>query len=1078
MRRLFGFAFLAVLLSPAAVLAERLDVSFPDCSPLRYDGPKCDEQDSGWADGEKLPVLDDGHFVGKCPDLAKSKGFSVAMVFRPIEIGSKRGNNGAENAMLVTSGTGYYDGWRLLLENFKRKTPCLEIGREGGSWRISSSIPVNFGGWNAVCAVWNRDSGEAKLYVNGELAAKGEFKGSLTPPQNGLSVGYSNYGVGSMRQQVRRLVVEDSVWDETAVREISFGAAAMPDFNAYQQLRGLDDQRLPQAVAALLDKSGLNPVIRDSIAGWLLSQIDREKPMSPEILERIAATLGNMNASEQRRLGIALAKAHAREGKLDEAKKVFEQLLSFCPVPDAEQAELRWTYADTLLTAGDHTAAQEQFKLLCDQQSLNLYHRQLAALAVARSYELAGKYDAAIAAFREITALNNIEKHLKWLAENAIVRCTRLAAKKPAFDPAASHHPPPPPPKPAVAVYVAPNGNDQADGSFRKPFATLERAREEINRHRNRNGTLPPGGATVYLRGGTYAVTNTFTLTAADSGSYGAPVVYRAWGGEKPVFSGGVTLKSAARVSDPAVLRRLPDAAKGKVRMFDLQPLGLGDFAPQASRGFGKTNQTVRDFYENGRPLTCARWPNEGFAKTGEVPDGSKTVFKFDPERLLKWATADDAQLSGYWYYLWADNTLPVAKINQENGTIEIGDTPAYGLKPNMPFYVSNLLEELDRPGEWYLDRKAQKIYFWPIESGWFNFPVYTLSHFDRPFLEIDGAREITIEGLVFEYGQGSGIKLQNCINTVVAKCEIRRIGGTAITANHCTALQIYGNRISTIGHTGMSVSGGNRRNLTPSRINIENNEVGDFSRHTATYHPAVGLSGCGIRVAHNFFHHAPSSALRISGNDHLVEFNRVENVVLESDDQGGVDMWGNPSYRGVVLRYNLWKDIGAGQPPCGQAGIRLDDAISGIVVYANRFYNCSRGNFGGVQIHGGHFNTVDNNLFVGCRYGVSFSPWANDRWTKFLDEHSQQLKEEVNIRAVPYSTRYPELSKIRFSANVNHVWRNQFVDADQITRNAVKECKIWDNRQSSGAVLEVPLWEPLPSTESIGRYPNPHAVP
>ena len=142
MRRLFGFAFFAVLLLPAAVLAERLDVSFPDFSPLRYDGPKCDEQDSGWAAGEKLPVLDDGHFVGKCPELAESKGFSVAMVFRPLEIGSKRGNNGAENAMLVTSGTGYYDGWRLLLENFKRKTPCLEIGREGGSWRISSSLPI------------------------------------------------------------------------------------------------------------------------------------------------------------------------------------------------------------------------------------------------------------------------------------------------------------------------------------------------------------------------------------------------------------------------------------------------------------------------------------------------------------------------------------------------------------------------------------------------------------------------------------------------------------------------------------------------------------------------------------------------------------------------------------------------------------------------------------------------------------------------------------------------------------------------------------------------------------------------
>ena len=143
---------------------------------------------------------------------------------------------------------------------------------------------------------------------------------------------------------------------------------------------------------------------------------------------------------------------------------------------------------------------------------------------------------------------------------------------------------------------------------------------------------------------------------------------------------------------------------------------------------------------------------------------------------------------------------------------------------------------------------------------------------------------------------------------------------------------------------------------------------------------------------------------MRIEGNDHLVEFNQVDHVVQESDDQGGIDMWGNPSYRGVVIRFNRWQDIGGGEIPCGQAGIRFDDAISGILVYGNLFERTSNGHFGGVQIHGGQNNIIDNNVFVGCRYGISFSSWGQKRWEEYLQRsHIQNLLyTDVNIRLPP----------------------------------------------------------------------------
>jgi len=74
----------------------------------------------------------------------------------------------------------------------------------------------------------------------------------------------------------------------------------------------------------------------------------------------------------------------------------------------------------------------------------------------------------------------------------------------------------------------------------------------------------------------------------------------------------------------------------------------------------------------------------------------------------------------------------------------------------------------------------------------------------------------------------------------------------------------------------------------------IANNDVGDVGRCSRTYNPALLLEGCGAHVTHNHFHHAPSSAMRVEGNDHLIEYNWVDHVVQESDDQGGFDMFGD----------------------------------------------------------------------------------------------------------------------------------------------------------------------------------------
>jgi hypothetical protein len=205
-------------------------------------------------------------------------------------------------------------------------------------------------------------------------------------------------------------------------------------------------------------------------------------------------------------------------------------------------------------------------------------------------------------------------------------------------------------------------------------------------------------------------------------------------------------------------------------------------------------------------------------------------------------------------------------------------------------------------------------------------------------------------------------------------------------------------------------------------------------------------LEGVGNRVAHCLFENCPSSAMRVEGNDHIIEWNEFRKVVLESDDQGAIDMWNNPTYRGVVFRHNLFADIGDGSNQhAGQGGIRLDDVISGMTVYGNVFHRAGRG-FGGVQMNCGRDNVIDNNLFLDCPVAVSggYANW-NGSWQS---AQSPQPPPEF-IMSDLYRSRYPELNRMFLPPFVNHMWRNTIIrcgkdinwspDAYDRTANAVR---------------------------------------
>ena len=226
---------------------------------------------------------------------------------------------------------------------------------------------------------------------------------------------------------------------------------------------------------------------------------------------------------------------------------------------------------------------------------------------------------------------------------------------------------------------------------------------------------------------GQYPVTGTFELSQADSGTAEAPIVYRADQKGTAVLYGGKKLSGFAPVSDPAILNRLPEEARGRVWQCDLRKLGITDFCPLAARGgftfwwregrdFKPAPATMEVFFD-GTPLTLARWPNAGFVNGGKMAEpgprqaNKPAVFEYLDDRHARWAEAEDGWLFGYFKNGFSDNAIRIQRIDVasrliacdpkgimggNSGTIA---TVPYFNEGRPRYYAFNLLEEVGPAG-------------------------------------------------------------------------------------------------------------------------------------------------------------------------------------------------------------------------------------------------------------------------------------------------------------------------------------------------------------------------------------------
>ncbi len=533
----------------------------------------------------------------------------------------------------------------------------------------------------------------------------------------------------------------------------------------------------------------------------------------------------------------------------------------------------------------------------------------------------------------------------------------------------------------AAELYVSPNGDDANPGTRDKPLATLAGARDAVRKLRGataRPTTQPATPVTVYLAGGRYFITRTVELDARDGGAEGSEVVYRALPGQTPILVGGPQIKNFVPHKD-------------KILKADLA--GQGWKKPEFRQLLCDSKRQVQARYPNYDPAdpVAGGWAYVDGPETpmyATPPTDSPRHLVYKPQDQRTWADASTGEVFIFPRYNWWNNIVPIASDDRAKRTLTLGRNASYAIRPGDRYYVQGLLEELDAPGEWHLDRKSAVLYYWPaqpIEQCSVTAPAVDT------ILRVSGAAHVVFQGLTLECSEESAIVMRDCRDCRVAGCTIRQAGwynGSGVSIiGRSTRCGVVGCDISHVGSAGVTLHGGDRPTLSGGANYADNNYI----HHTGVYYKqgsGVAMHGVGHRASHNLIHDCPRFAVLFGGNNLVIEYNRCRHLSLETADTGAFYTGGRDwiSSRGTVIRHNFIHDVigfglekGKWTSPHYSWGVYLDDNAGGVDVVGNIIARAWRA---GVHLHNGRDNLIENNIIIDCE----LQQFECNGWT---DKHS-----------------------------------------------------------------------------------------
>lgn len=583
------------------------------------------------------------------------------------------------------------------------------------------------------------------------------------------------------------------------------------------------------------------------------------------------------------------------------------------------------------------------------------------------------------------------------------------------------------------------------NGSIKKPFATFEQAYNKLKQLKAKTSKYH---VEIVLNEGTYFIDKSYYMTSTLSN-----VTIRAnQNGEvmdKVTFSGGVKIP----------VGKLKQTFIGGVNLceINLRELGINDYGEIKNIGFARPVVPAwGELFVNGQSMHLARWPNKGMIRMGKVVEPGSVprngdfknkgaTIKYDSARISKWKYTENMWISGYFHYGYADDALNISKIDTTKNELSTHFPTMYGFNSSYHwnrYYIFNVLEELDVPGEYYIDSETGVMYFIPPTTQPINDLVFTM--LEKPFFDIYGAKNLNIEGITFEYTRAIAITMLEAQNVNIDKCVFRNSGSLAVMIGYGISpfkqplhegtgspdrnvlgslmQHIYenptfnrlggnNNTISNcefyhLGAGGVVLGGGSRNTLEMGNNIIENSVFHNNNRVSKSYRPHIDLMCVGNIVRNCELYDAPSMAILLHGNNHTIENNYIHNVCQEVEDQGAIYYGRDPAECGNVIKNNLIANIPSLYNTCA---IYHDDGAGGMEIEGNIIYNGGKWD---LLIGGGSDILYRDNIFINSKY-IAHIDNRLQGWGKALvikDGIMEKRLNAVNYTKPPYSVQYPYL--------------------------------------------------------------------
>ncbi len=478
----------------------------------------------------------------------------------------------------------------------------------------------------------------------------------------------------------------------------------------------------------------------------------------------------------------------------------------------------------------------------------------------------------------------------------------------------------------AATFVVAPGGKDANPGTNAQPLATLAAARDAARK-------AGPGPHRIVVKPGDYFLPETFTLDPRDKG-----LTIEADPPGKATFYGGTLVTGWRPDGDRFWCADVPGVKEGKR---DFRELVVGDQMPDRAR-----------MPESGTFLHRSVFPVHWLSSVGggwerKPTQEELTTMCYDPKDVP--ATLDVKNAEVRVYHMWDESLVGVARHDREHATLTFSPPAhsppgAFGVKK---YVIFNTREGMTRPGQWYLDRTAGRIVYWPLPGQDMTKTKVVAPSLERLVQIADAKKQpvenLTLRGLVFQatktplkpsgFGAGglaAAVSLTGARNCVMETLEICNVGGQGLQLGRVADCRIANCHIHHTGACGLRVEGA--RTLV-TRNHIHHAGVSHSSAVAVSAgHHSSDENEEGLHLYRNEIHDAPYSGIAAGGRNNLFEENLIYRVMRELQDGAAI-------YGGMirsVLRGNVVRDVVKMGEGYGISAYYLDEGALDCIIERN----------------------------------------------------------------------------------------------------------------------------------------------